>query len=150
MKDFRKMLASKDMNAQTASLFETMARDNIKDFLEFFRKDYFAKIDFDKGCELLDEAMPHFLPPNHTVRKDAFNLFVKAPLKKGGVGHFLIHTIFDMAKGQIQVGIADVPDDVMAAYHRSKDNKSSGMGKKQEYTDANQCSNCGRTDLPLH
>ena len=68
MKDFSKLFSSKDPNALTASLFEEMARDNLKDFLQFFRKDYYEKIDFDKGCELLDEAMPHFLPSQTTQR----------------------------------------------------------------------------------
>lgn len=147
MIDFTKLFSSKDPNALTASLFEEMARDNLKDFLEFFRKDYFEKIDFNKGCEFLDEAMPQFLPSHYTSRKDAFNLFVKAPLKDGTISHFLIHAIFAMAKGEIKVGIADVPDKAIDAYHEEK--ALGSKGKKQEYTDDNQCSNCGRTDLPL-
>ena len=84
MKDFSKLFSSQDPNEMSASMFKEMARENIKDFLEFFRKDYYAKIDFDQKCELLDEAMPYFLPPQYTSRKDAFNLFVKAHLKKKG------------------------------------------------------------------
>ena len=37
MKDFSKFLASQDPNEMSASMFETLARDNVKDFLEFFR-----------------------------------------------------------------------------------------------------------------
>lgn len=147
MKDFGKFLSSQDPNAMSATMFEELARDNIKDFLEFFRKDYAAKIDFTKGCELLDEAMPYFLPPHHETRKDAFNLFVKAPLKKNGIGYFLIHAIFAMEKGEIKVGIADVPEKAIQAYQKAK-NKGE-LEQKQEFTGENQCSICGRTDLQL-
>ncbi len=147
MKDFGKFLSSQDPNEMSASMFETMARDNIKDFLQFFRKDYYEKIDFDKGCTFLDEALPHFVPLHYRKRKDALNLFVKATLKKGGICHFLIHTIFTMEKGEIQVGIADVPDKAMKAYQKAKD--SGQLEPKKEYTDDNQCTVCGRTDLPL-
>lgn len=146
MKDFGKLLSSGDPNQLTASFFEDMARDNFKDFLGFFRKDYFEKIDFTKDCAFLDEEMPHFLPAQYTTRKEAFNLFVKANLNDGSVCYFLIHAIFAMEKGEIQVGIADVPNEAVNAYYRSK---GKGENKKQEYTDDNQCSNCGRTDLPL-
>ena len=52
MKDFGKLLSSGDPNQLTASFFEDMARDNFKDFLGFFRKDYHEKIDFTKDCEI--------------------------------------------------------------------------------------------------
>jgi hypothetical protein len=147
MKDFGNLFSSQDPNEMSASLFEEMARENIKDFLQFFRKDYYAKIDFDQKCEFLDEAMPHFLPPHYTGRRDAFNLFVKATLKKKGVCYFLIHAIFEMEKGEIKVGIADVPEKAMQAYQKAKEKGQ--LQKKREYTDDNQCSSCGRTDLPL-
>jgi hypothetical protein len=147
MMDFAKFFASKDPNESTASMIEGMARENLKDFFEMFRKDYYKIIDFEKGCQILDDAMPYFLPPHYAERKDAFNLFVKAPLKKGGVCQFLIHAIFAMQKGEIQVGIADVPDSAMKAYEEAV--ASGKIEKKREYTDDNQCSNCGRTDLPL-
>ena len=146
MKDFGKLLSSGDPNQLTASFFEEMARDKFKDFLEFFRKDYLEKIDFSKDCVFLDKEMPHFLPKEYTTRKDAFNLFVKAHLKDGNVSYFLIHAIFAMEIGEIQVGIADVPNELIDTYYRSKDNVDN---KKPEYTDDNQCSNCGRTNLPL-
>ena len=152
MKDFEKLLSSGDPNQFTASFFEEMARDKFKDFLEFFRKDYFGKIDFTKDCVFLDEEMPHFLPAEYTVRQDAFNLFVKAHLKDGNVSYFLIHAIFAMERGEIQVGIADVPHELIDIYYRSRDNvdnKNRVDNKKHEYTDDNQCSNCGRTDIPL-
>ena len=147
MKDFSKLFSSQDPNEMSASMFKEMARENIKDFLEFFRKDYYAKIDFDQKCELLDEAMPYFLPPQYTSRKDAFNLFVKAHLKKKGVCYFLIHAIFAMENGEINVGIADVPEKAIKAYQKAKANGE--LKQKREYTDDNQCSSCGRTDLPL-
>ena len=147
MKDFSKFLASQDPNEMSASMFETLARDNVKDFLEFFRKDYYEKINFDKPCELLDEALPYFVSSDYAARKDAFNLFVKASLKKGGVCHFLIHAIFAMEKGEIQVGIADVPQKAIDLYQKAKDKGE--LQPKKEYTDANQCTICGRTDLPL-
>jgi protein-arginine kinase activator protein McsA len=147
MKDFGKFLSSQDPNEMSATMFETLARDNIKDFLQFFRKDYYEKIDFDKGCTFLDEALPHFVPAHYRERKDALNLFVKATLKKGGICHFLVHAIFTMQKGEIQVGIADVPDKAMKAYQKAKD--SGELEPKREYTDDNQCTVCGRTDLPL-
>jgi hypothetical protein len=147
MKDFSKFLSSEDPNEMTASMFETMARDNMKDFLKMFRKDYYEKIDFDKGCEFLDEALPHFAPPHYRERKDAMNLFVKATLKKGGVCYFLIHTIFTMERGEIQVGIADVPQKAIDAYQKAKDRGQ--LTPKKEYTGENQCTVCGRTDLPL-
>ena len=146
MKDFSELLSSGDPNQLTASFFEEMARDNFKDFLEFFRKDYFQKINFSKDCAFLDEEMPHFLPQQYTTRKDAFNLFVKSHFKDGSISYFLIHAIFAMEKGEIQVGIADVPNESVDAYYHSK---NSVDNKKKEYTDDNQCSNCGRTDLPL-
>jgi hypothetical protein len=59
----------------------------------------------------------------------------------------LIHTIFTMEKGEIQVGIADVPEKAMKAYQKAKDNGE--LAPKKEYTDDNQCTVCGRTDLPL-
>jgi hypothetical protein len=147
MIDFAKFFSSKDPNQTTASLIEGMARTNLKDFFEMFQKDYYKIIDFEKGCEILDEAMPYFLPPHYADQKDAFNLFVKAPLKKGGVCHFLVHAIFAMQKGEIKVGIADVPDSAIKAYEEAV--ASGKIEKKREYTDANQCSNCGRTDLSL-
>jgi hypothetical protein len=147
MKDFSDFMSSKDPNAMSASMFESLARDNIKDFLQFFRKDYHEKIDFDKGCELLDEALPHFVPSHYTDRKDALNLFVKAHLKKGGVCYFLIHAVFAMEKGEIQVGIADVPEKAIHAYQKAK--AQGDLEPKKEYTDDNQCTICGRTDLPL-
>ncbi len=149
MKDFDKLLSSKDPNVMSAAMFESVARDNVKDFLEFFRKDYCKKIDFDQGCELLDDAMPYFVPPHYSERKDAFNLFVKAHLKKGGVCYFLIHAIFAMEKGEIQVGIADVPEKAIKAYQKAKDAGELDQKPKKEYTDNNQCSICGRTDLQL-
>ena len=147
MKDFRKLLSSGDPNHLTASFFEEMARENFKDFLQFFRKDYFEKINFTKECTFLDEEMPHFLPAQYTMQKDAFNLFVKANLIDGSVCYFLINAIFAMEKGEIQVGIADVPHQYVDTYYRSKGNVE--KDKKKEYTEDNQCSNCGRTDLPL-
>jgi hypothetical protein len=147
MKDFSEFMSSKDPNEMSASLFASLARDNFKDFLQFFRKDYYSKIDFDKGCEFLDEALPHFVPSHYTDRKDALNLFVKAHLKKGGVEYFLIHAVFAMEKGEIQVGIADVPEKAIKAYQKAKD--EGALKPKKEYTDDNQCTICGRTDLPL-
>lgn len=147
MKDFGKRFSSKDPNEMSASLFEEMARENLKDFLQTFRKDYYAKIDFDQECEFLDDAMPYFLPPHYASRKDAFNLFVKAPLKQKGVCYFLIHAIFAMEDGEINVGIADVPEKAIKAYQKAKEEGK--LEKKREYTDDNQCSSCGRTDLPL-
>jgi protein-arginine kinase activator protein McsA len=147
MKDFGKYLSSEDPNEITSLMFEKVARDNVKDFLEFFRKDFCKKIDFGKGCVLLDEALPYFVPRHYAERKDAFNLFVKAHLKKGGVCYFLIHAIFAMEKGEIQVGIADVPKKAFDAYQKAKDDGE--LEQKKEYTDDNQCSICGRTDLPL-
>jgi hypothetical protein len=150
MKDFPKDFSSKDPNEMTATLFESMARDNMKDFLEMFRKDYFKIIDFEIGCTFLDEEMPYFLPPHYVDKKDAFNLFVKAPLKKGGTCQFLIHAIFEMENGEIQVGIADVPDEAMKNYQKAKERGHLvKVQQKKEYTDDNQCSICGRTDLPL-
>jgi predicted acetyltransferase len=147
MKDFSEFMSSKDPNEMSASMFESLARDNVKDFLQFFRKDYHDKIDFDKGCELLDDALPHFVPSHYTDRKDALNLFVKAHLKTGGVCHFLIHAVFAMEKGEIQVGIADVPDKAIKAYQKAKEQGT--LEPRKEYTDDNQCTICGRTDLPL-
>ncbi len=147
MKDFDKFLSSQDPNEMSAAMFEELARENMKDFLQTFRKDYYAKIDFDQECELLDEAMPYFLPPDYAARKDAFNLFVKASLKKKGVCYFLIHAIFAMENGQINVGIADVPEKAIKAYQKAKEKGK--LQQKREYTDDNQCSSCGRTDLPL-
>jgi protein-arginine kinase activator protein McsA len=147
MKDFGKFLSSQDPNEMSATMFETLARDNIKDFLQMFRKDYYEKIDFDKGCKFLDDALPHFVPAHYRERKDALNLFVKATLKDGDICHFLIHTIFTMEKGEIQVGIADVPDKAMKAYEKAKERGQ--LEPKKEYTDDNQCTVCGRTDLPL-
>jgi protein-arginine kinase activator protein McsA len=147
MKDFGKFSSSQDPNEMSASMFETLARDNMKDFLQMFRKDYYEKIDFDKGCTFLDEALPHFVPAHYRERKDALNLFVKATLKAGGTCQFLIHTIFKMEEGEINVGIADVPDKAMKAYEKAKERGQ--LEPKKEYTGDNQCTVCGRTDLPL-
>jgi protein-arginine kinase activator protein McsA len=52
-----------------------------------------------------------------------------------------------MEKGEIQVGIADVPQKAIDAYQKAKDRGQ--LEPKKEYTDDNQCTVCGRTDLPL-
>lgn len=151
MKDFGKRFPSDDPNEISSLLFEKGARENLKDFLSLFRKDYCKKIDFDKGCELLDDALPYFVPRHYAERKDAFNLLVKAHLKKGGICYFLIHAIFAMEKGEINVGIADVPEKAIKAYQKAKDNGEleQEQEQKQEYTGENQCAVCGRTDLQL-
>ena len=147
MMDFDKLFSSKGPDETAISIIEQMARASLKDFFEMFAKEYYQKIDFKKGCEILDEAMPHFVPPQYADSKDAFNLFLKAPLKKGGVSYLLVHAIFAMRKGEIKVGIAEVQNSAMKAYEEAL--ASGKLEKKKEYTDDNQCSSCGRTDLPL-
>jgi hypothetical protein len=161
MKDFEKYLSSENPNEMSAQLFEQMARKDMKHFLKTFKEDYYEKLDFDKGCDFLDDAMPYFVPRQYMERKDAFNLFVKGHLKKGTVCYFLIHAIFEMGVGNIRVGVANVPHRAFKDYQKAKDEgnleslkdfehlKDKNAKPQQEFKGDNQCTRCGRTDLPL-
>ncbi len=98
------------------SLMETMARDNLKDFFDFFRKDYGDTLDLSKGYELLDEELCFYVPQNQLDMKNAFTLFVKTTNASGKPVRFIIHTIW---KGltEILVGIAEVPDSVVKSFY---------------------------------
>lgn len=152
MKDFKKILKKKGAKASSIKFFEEMARELFQDFLDFFHKDLYEKIDFEQPYEFLDEAMPYFLPAKYAFQKDAFNLFVKAKNKQGEDFYFLLDIIFAIEKGDIRIGVADVPEKAIKAYEESKAKKAlekPAKTPKKLYEDKNQCSVCGRTDLPL-
>jgi hypothetical protein len=166
MKKQKKLLnKAKNKNEIAAHYFYKAARKNLKGFLEMFKNDQADKLDFDKGYELLDDEMKNYVPQNYLQRKDAFNLFVKAHLKTGGSCRFLIHAIFDMDRGEINVGIADVPDEPLFEPKMEMDDEDieemalnllkqftakikSGELKRPDDNTPN-CSRCGRSDLPL-
>jgi hypothetical protein len=171
MKDWKALYEKvENANALTALFFSDTARENLKDFLDMFRKDQSEKLDWDKGYEILDDEIGDYLPEYHLNKKDAFNLFVKAYLKTGEPCRFLINTIIDLEQGQIKVGIADVPDEVeidddeeddddedlsdaemermaLAFIENMRDKIKSGGIKRLD--DSPNCSRCGRSDLPL-
>ncbi len=182
MKDFNELFSSGNPNQMTAQLAEEMTRTELENFLKLFGKDYYELIDFSKGYEIMDEATPYFVPEHYANDKNAFDLLVKATSKKGETIYFLIHTIFELEKGNIRVGFADIhassinlyekmtaffskyknaadeedDDDDDEEYDDFDDDEAEEEPEpaekgelKHEYVGANQCSNCGRTDLSL-
>lgn len=98
------------------SLLETMARKSLQKFLEMFRRDWAAKLDFTKSIEFLDAEAPLYVPEAQLKQENSFTLFVKATSITGEPCRFIIHTIW-MSFEQIAVGIADVPDSVVNGFY---------------------------------
>lgn len=153
---------SDDPNAVGASLLGSNARKNLKDFLSFFRKDYVSKIDWDKGYEILDSELGKYVSQQEMSQKDHFYILVKAFDPKGTPFRFLINTIVELNKGQLKVGIAEIPDEIASMDEEEEmdqmemmnllaknflDGLQSGAIKPLDNTP--NCSRCGRSDLPL-
>ncbi len=173
MKDWKALYEkAENANELTALFFCDTARENLKDFLDMFRKDQSEKLDWDRGYEILDDEIANYLPDYHLNKKDAFNLLVKAYSKTGEPCRFLINTIMDLEQGQIKVGIADVPNEIemedededydddeeeysdlemermaLEFIENMKDKLKAGTLKRLD--DSPNCSRCGRSDLPL-
>lgn len=156
---------SNDPNATGAALLGSTARENLKDFFDFFRKDYATKIDWTKGYELLDAELGNYVSKQEMNQKDHFYLLVKAFDLHGNPFRFIINTIVELSKGQLQVGIAEIPDEVASIDEEEEEedmdpaemmellakNFLEGLqsGAIKPLDNSPNCTRCGRSDLPL-
>lgn len=156
---------SSDPNATGASLLGSNARKNLKDFLSFFRKDYVSKIDWNKGYEILDSELGKYVSQQEMKQKDHFYILVKAFNPQGTPFRFIINTIVELNKGQLKVGIAEIPDEIEPMDEEEDDDEMDGVemmdsfaknfleglqsGAIKPLDNTPNCSRCGRSDLPL-